>query len=331
MTAGDGVIFTLHRVLPASERAFQPNKLLEITPEFLRAVVLQVRSAGYEFVSLDAALERLQNEDKSDRKFAVLTFDDGYKDILEVAYPVLKALEVPFTIFVTSEYSNHRSEPWWAILEQLIAENERLTLADEGKVYAFNCGTLEQKEAAFEAARKVLISDLSERTQRRVIRDAADKHGLHWQELCRELFLSFEELNDLAEDPLVSLGAHTDTHPMLARLSSTAEIRQHILSGMEEMNARLGSQPTVLAYPYGFAAAVDERCEGVAEELGFKAAVTTQPGTLTTGSLKRRFRLPRVSLNGLHQNPRMVDVYLSGAAFVAYHAFARVRALVKRT
>lgn len=330
VTAGDGVIFTLHRVLPASDRAFQPNKLLEVTPEFLRDTVKQVRASGYEFVSLDVALERLRASEKSASRFAVLTFDDGYKDNRDVAYPILKELNVPFTIFISSEYSNHNSELWWIILEQLIAENTSVSLRFGERQFTYDCSSLELKEAAFEASRCMLISEVPETAQRDVVREAAERYGHDWRALCQELILSFEELKELAQDPLVSLGAHTDTHPMLARLSTEEEIRQHIQAGQEEMLARLGKRPTMLAYPYGFAEAVDRRCEAVAEELGFAAAVTTQPGTLSAKNLERPYHLPRVSLNGLHQNQRMVDVYLTGAAFAAYHAVKRARSLLQR-
>ncbi|SDR12356.1 Polysaccharide deacetylase [Pseudovibrio sp. Tun.PSC04-5.I4] len=325
MTAGDGVIFTLHRVLPASDRMFQPNKLLEITPEFLRETVGQVRDAGYEFVSLEEGLRRLELPRAERNKFAVLTFDDGYKDNRDVAYPILKELNVPFTVFVTSEYSNHNSELWWVILERLIADNDSLTIRHRSTSLVYPCATLEEKNEAFGAARDALICRLTEEEQRSAIRDAAECYGLDWRALCKDLILSFEDLREFNQDPLVTLGAHTDTHPMLARLSSAEDMRQHIQSGLDEMKDRLGLEPVVLAYPYGFPAAVDERCEAVAEEMGFVAAVTTQPGTLRAGSLKRRFHLPRVSLNGMHQNQRMVDVYLTGAAFVAYHAARRIR------
>ncbi len=246
MTAGDGIIFTLHRVLPESERAFQPNKILEVTPEFLRETVVQVRRAGYEFVSLDAALEQLQNADKSGPKFAVLTFDDGYKDNRDVAYPVLKELGVPFTIFITSDYSNHKSELWWIMLEMLIAQNDSLSLRYGDVRFDYECASLAQKHAVFHSARCMLVSEVPENAQRAVVCEAADRYGLDWHRLCPELILSFEELQELSQDPLVSFGAHTDTHPMLARLSSPEDIRQHIQAGVEEMSERLGQTPSML-------------------------------------------------------------------------------------
>ena len=331
-TAGRGVIFTLHRVLPESERLFQPNKLLEITPEFLREMIEEVRSAGYVFVSLEEALSRLRYPELSDQRFVVLTFDDGYRDNRDIAFPILKQLQVPFTVFVTSEFSRHRSEVWWVMLERLIEQLDEIELRSDGLRFVLPCADLQAKELAFEKARLFLIHNVPEAQQRFVVREVAQRYGFDLDALAEELILSFDELRAFAKEPLISLGTHTDTHPMLARLSHSHEILAHIAQGLEHMQQELGVRPKVLAYPYGFDMAVDPRCEAAARELGLEGAVTTQPGTLDSESFRRRpHHLPRVSLNGLHQNRRMVSVYLCGAAFVFFkwvkqiHMFLRAR------
>ena len=89
-TQGAGVIFTLHHVRPEPDRPsdFAPNSFLEVTPEFLDAVLDQVQDAGLDVVSLDDAVQRLKQGD--DRRFACFTFDDGYRDIAEHAWPLFK-------------------------------------------------------------------------------------------------------------------------------------------------------------------------------------------------------------------------------------------------
>ena len=86
---GIGAILTLHHVRPPRRDAFQPNRLLEVTPQFLEAVIVRLRRAGIDLVSLDEMHRRLTAGERS-RRFACLTFDDGYRDNLEHAYPILK-------------------------------------------------------------------------------------------------------------------------------------------------------------------------------------------------------------------------------------------------
>ena len=81
LTRGVGVILTLHRVSPADRRGFAPNRILEITPEFLDGAILSLKSLGYELITLAEAVARLRSG-KGRMPFAALTFDDGYRDNL---------------------------------------------------------------------------------------------------------------------------------------------------------------------------------------------------------------------------------------------------------
>src|SRR5262249_29247040 len=79
---GVGLIFTLHHVRPARKGRFQPNRLLEITPQFLEGTIERLRKRGVDLVSMDELYRRLGEQDYS-RRFAAFTFDDGYRDNLE--------------------------------------------------------------------------------------------------------------------------------------------------------------------------------------------------------------------------------------------------------
>src|SRR5215468_7853326 len=79
---GIGAILTLHHVRPSRRDAFQPNRLLEVTPSFLEGVLKALRRAQVDIVSLDEMQRRLVERDFR-RRFICLTFDDGYRDNLE--------------------------------------------------------------------------------------------------------------------------------------------------------------------------------------------------------------------------------------------------------
>ena len=98
-TRGRGVILTFHRVRPWRDATpgYAPNRLLEITPEFLDLALGVVEGQGFELVSLDEARRRIAGS--SSAPFAALTFDDGYRDMLHIALPVLERRRAPFTVF----------------------------------------------------------------------------------------------------------------------------------------------------------------------------------------------------------------------------------------
>ncbi|MGA8689506.1 MAG: hypothetical protein WB662_06240 [Methyloceanibacter sp.] len=101
-TQGAGVIFTLHHVRPAPAKAFAPNRILEVSPEFLDAVLDQVQEAGLDVVSLDEAARRLK--DGEARRFVCFTFDDGYRDTLTHAHPLFRRRSLPLTIYAPTDY-----------------------------------------------------------------------------------------------------------------------------------------------------------------------------------------------------------------------------------
>jgi peptidoglycan/xylan/chitin deacetylase (PgdA/CDA1 family) len=107
---GVGAIMTLHHVRPP--RRGQPNRLLEVTPTFFERVIRRLRRSGTDLVSLDEMYRRMTERDFK-KRFVCITFDDGYRDNLEYAYPVLKKYEVPFAIYVATGFTDRVGEMWW--------------------------------------------------------------------------------------------------------------------------------------------------------------------------------------------------------------------------
>src|SRR6056297_3546951 len=94
---GRGVILTFHHVRPAPDGGFAPNRLLEITPDFLETTLDTLDALGFEVVALDSVPERLAGPEPR-RPFAVLTFDDGYRDNRDHAAPILGRRGAPWTL-----------------------------------------------------------------------------------------------------------------------------------------------------------------------------------------------------------------------------------------
>ena len=107
---GLGAVLMFHHVRPSVPRDFAPNAMLEITPAFLDAALPRVRALGYRLLSLDEALDELRcGGVAAAPPFAVLTFDDGYRDNLAHALPVLEKHRAPFTVYVTTGFAERRA------------------------------------------------------------------------------------------------------------------------------------------------------------------------------------------------------------------------------
>ncbi len=318
LTQGCGAVFMLHHVRPEREDAFQPNRHLEITPEFLRLAVERIRANGYEIIALDEAVDLLKSG-YGHKRYAVLTFDDGYRDNLEIAYPVLKDMQVPITVFVATGLIDRTSELWWEALELIIAGQDQIVFSQAGQQDGILCQTADEKCACFNKLVDYLTLEVGETEQRAVIRALAERYGIDLNALADREMMTWDEVRDLASDPLVTIGAHTHDHYALARLTPD-EAQADINKGLQRLEEELGLRPKHFAYPYGKPHAVNEATASITRAAGFASSVTTFPGVLQSANARDLQLLPRVSLNGGYQDPAIVDQYLTGAPFALYRA-----------
>src|SRR6185312_13660761 len=150
LLGGGRAIQTLHHVRPPRSSAFQPNRLLEVTPQFFERLLRQLTRADIDVVSLDDMHRRFIAGDFR-RRFVCLTFDDGYKDIKTYAYPLLKRHNMPFALFIATSFPDRLGELWWLALEAVIAQNKRIALVVDGEDRFFDCGSLSEKRALYDA------------------------------------------------------------------------------------------------------------------------------------------------------------------------------------
>lgn len=323
LLGGVGSILMLHHVRPARFGRFQPNRLLEVTPKYFERVIRRLRRSKVDLVSLDEMHRRLATGDFPRRRFVCVTFDDGYRDNLQFAYPVLKKYEVPFAIYVATSFADRIGELWWLALEAVIARNDMIGLRLDGRDRWFACRSVTDKREVFDHIYGWLRQRPTEEELRQVVRDLCARHGVDMAAFCAELCMGWDELATLAADPLVTIGAHTVNHPILTKLDDTA-VRGELANSRDVIAAALGTRPEHLAYPIGDRAAAGPREFRIAQELGFKTAVTTRPGVVFRKHAEHLLALPRISLNGNFQRPRYAKVLISGAATGLWNGFRPV-------
>jgi peptidoglycan/xylan/chitin deacetylase (PgdA/CDA1 family) len=137
--------------------------------------------------------------------------------------------------------------------------------------------------------------------------------------------MSWDELKPFADDPLVTIGAHTITHCNLAKQAEAIATHEMAVS-RARIETELQRPIVHLAYPYGDRIAAGPREFALARSAGFKTAVTTRPGMIFPGSAGHLTALPRVSLNGNYQDRRILPVLTSGAATAMWNGFRRIDA-----
>jgi peptidoglycan/xylan/chitin deacetylase (PgdA/CDA1 family) len=322
--AGIGSVFMLHHVRPSRGGAFQPNSHLEVTPQFLRAMLVHLRSRGVDIVSMDELHRRLTERDFS-RRFAGFSFDDGYRDNRDFALPVMRDFDAPFTVHVASDFAQGTGNLWWIALEMVIAKASGIEAEIDGVTSRIDASTPSAKHAAFERLHDWLRALPGRDDLAHEIGALCTRNGVDQAAICREFCMSWDELKPFAAEPLVSIGAHTVTHCNLAQQPSE-------IASQEMATSRTRIEDTIqrpvlhFAYPYGDRVAAGPREFALAKAAGFKTAVTTRPGMIFPESAEYPTALPRVSLNGNFQYERILPVLTSGAATAMWNGFRRVDA-----
>ncbi|MBO4486939.1 MAG: polysaccharide deacetylase family protein, partial [Bacteroidaceae bacterium] len=99
-----GEIWMLHRVMEQRSQRSEQREL-EVTPQYLEQTIKEYQQKGYTFVPIDAL--------PKNGRWICVTFDDGYHDNYTLAYPLLKQLGIPFTVYVSTGFIDNKQEMWW--------------------------------------------------------------------------------------------------------------------------------------------------------------------------------------------------------------------------
>jgi len=299
---GQAAIITYHRVLPSSEfnASNSPNKGLIVTAERFDQQ-MRYLSERYRLISMDELPSHLT----SSSDFAVaVTFDDGYKDNLTYALPILKKYNIPAIIYITTLLPEGDCRMWWYELEELCDCNTSIAFTVKGRDYNFSMQDRTQKKSGF---RKMinLIQSLSE-NEKEALMDTI-RQGRKPKQY-RNYCLTWGEIQQLDAEPLITIGTHTHSHINMKQ-HTIEEMRKEILKSKLLLAEHLGHAIDHFAYPYGTSKEVGSRENAVVHECGFKTAVTSM-----CDSLKNNYQiyyLPRYNVFE-RDNPLKMDIKLSG-------------------
>jgi peptidoglycan/xylan/chitin deacetylase (PgdA/CDA1 family) len=311
-TGGAGVILRFERVRPRRATRFQPLKSQEITPKFLDRTIRALKRWNFDIISMDEVCQRAVTL-ASPRRFVCLTFDGGYKDLIASAYPVLSKHGVPFTVYLPTAFPDGLGEAWWLALETVIAREDRLSLVMDRKEQRFNVRSTSEKNQLYDLLfgwmRSLPPADLSF-----AIKDLCTRYSVDLKALTREAWLDWEDLAQLAADPLVTIGSATVNYPVLSKLRDADALRE-IMMGKAVAQAAFRRDVKHFAYPFGDRASWRRQHVVMTEQAGFTSAASAMPGVVEIEGRTRLHVLPRIAWDGRCGSLRIMRVMLSGMPF----------------
>ncbi len=241
----------------------------------------------YRIQHLEQALEELASSPQTSmsgdlRLPLALTFDDGYRDNYSYAFALARELQIPLTIFLIPGYIESGACFWWLASEQFVRASRVDKVIIEEQTYRLGVPT--ERQALIKAIDTHLryAKSVAERQQflatirKELALDTLDTvSDLLTQTDKDALPMTWEQVHEMEQSGLVSYGAHTMHHPVLAYLADTQELRQEVMECRRVLEDRLGHPVRTFAYPIGKQEHIGDEVVSIVQEAGYQWAVTT--------------------------------------------------------
>ena len=310
-----GLVLALHRVLPVEERAscYEPHLVLS-EPAFVS--LLRLLQRDYQVVPLEDLLANPKGIDGHPK--VAITFDDGWEDNYRIAFPHLLAYQMPATIFVCTQLlgthgvlPEERFARLWAEcsaqdrLKQLITDLNHWGMGRRKNLHSQfqrRYWSQELKRMPL-SARLLLLDHFEERYQAPTVSARS--------------FMNWGEARVMLNTGLIQMGSHTSRHATLTS-ETDRDVRRELEESRATLLERTGAASEIFAYPNGM---YNRRVVDLVASAGYKAAVSTHPGTTTPRS--HPMAIPRIAVDDT--TVTHADLQLSPSRTSVYFLSSRLR------
>jgi peptidoglycan/xylan/chitin deacetylase (PgdA/CDA1 family) len=282
----DGIVLLFHEI--ESDDGYRREFKRGCTLGFLQSVIVQLGRDGWEFVSLDEAVRRLAGNGPS-RRFVAITFDDGYRNTLTHAFPLLERHGIPFTVYVPTGAPTRELNSWWLGLRALFRQRDTVTIS--GMEQTFECRDADSKLAAHNRVNAWVHEDYRRAA---LLHETFRAYDISLADLNGSYFMDEAELRSLLRSPLATTGAHTTSHAALSNLDAE-EARLEITGNRAYLERLVDRAVLHFAYPYG--SAYGPREIRLASTVGFRTAVTNRAGAIFAANTNP-YEIPRLAASG---------------------------------
>lgn len=289
------LVLSYHRIIPKEYPCETVEEGMYVTPDNFEQQMIILKN-NFELVHFSDILNKSNHDNEIPK--CIVTFDDGWKDVYQYAYPILKYHRIPATIFVPTDYIGTYKKLWTDILINILikSENAISTIKKEGKI-------------------NIQIEKLSKNKRKRVreieniIEELKTRKESELQNLVNILnnnivddnykmtdtreFLNWDEIKEMGQSGLITIGSHTAEHRILTN-ESEKDIWEELINSRDTLieNDLIKDNFIPFCYPNGN---YNENISQLVKSAGYSLAVTTRKGWNSYSD--NMFTLKRISIH----------------------------------
>ncbi|HEU4654412.1 MAG TPA: polysaccharide deacetylase family protein [Steroidobacteraceae bacterium] len=239
------LILMYHRVLPSSHPARATEQAgMYVSPETL-AMHMEMLRKYFTFVHLDDWLRDVEAGRSIPKNACAITFDDGWRDNYQYAYPILRQAQAPATIYLVSDLVGTRYSFWpntlATILTKANSEHWRALPGWLRDLLPVDVRKMSSTEIEDLIGRCKCFTD---EQMKSAVEHAADDFGE------RDL-ISWEEAREMQASGVIRFGSHTRRHTRLSLVSDFSQLNDEVAQSGVIIREQLGSEVATFCYPNG--------------------------------------------------------------------------------
>lgn len=257
---GQGAVLAFHGLREDGEYAGVQDESLHLPVSTFRQVC-QHLSARYHVMPLAEMARRLRAGEGLPPRAVALSFDDGYASNYELAFPILRELGLPATIFLATGFLDGTDPLWFQQVDLALCAGIPLPGATSLREWLAELKTLPEEVMRLRVEN--LLKGVTLPTAPKVTRP-----------------LTWNQVREMRDSGLIDFGGHTHAHPILARCSVEKQ-RHEIITCRDRILAELGQPPRAFAIPNGGPGDFTPETLSLLNEAGFESAWTMISGRAT--------------------------------------------------
>lgn len=274
--------FLFHRVSDETDMLWPPMK------PSLFSEVIQYLTTKYSIVPLEGFLNDPVSF-RSKKSLATILFDDGYKDNIEYAAPVLTKFNCPASFYVVTDCINRNVPTWTYVTDEIFQKtNRNITLDFSFVPEKFKFIKIKDGIGMVKGV-KPWLKSLSNTERKQIINEII--HQCDDVVVENNKMMSWDDIRQLDSHGFV-IGSHSHTHPMLASLQNESEIAEELLLSASIIEQEIRKPPFTISYPIG---SYDQRVTSLAQKTGYKYGLAVEQRFFRFQN-DDLFAIPRVEL-----------------------------------